>query len=110
MRTTLLIIFSAVVVNKGVSQRHLTIAQGAKSTIFMQDSAAAPNGESTPTFLPDGKTVYLANNAIICLSKRVGDHWTKPIPISFTGQVIRPCGEAAGSQREPIFQQLEKFL
>jgi len=46
----------------------------------MQDSS------STPTFMPDGKTVYIANNGAICLSRKAGDHWTKPIPISFTGQ------------------------
>jgi Tol biopolymer transport system component len=86
MRTTLLVIFSAFVLNKGFSQTRLTIAEGAKSTVFMQDSAATPNGESTPTFMPDGKTVYMANNSIICLSKKVGNRWTKPVPISFTGQ------------------------
>jgi hypothetical protein len=86
MRTTLLIIFSAFVFSRGFSQTRLTIPEGAKSAVFMQDSAATPNDESTPTFIPDGKTVYMANNGIICLSKKVGDHWTKPIPISFTGQ------------------------
>ncbi|HEV3326578.1 MAG TPA: hypothetical protein VG052_13265 [Puia sp.] len=86
MRTILLVIFSAFVMNRGISQTRLTIAEGAKSTVFMQDSASTPNGESTPTFMPDGKTVYMANNSVICLSKKVGDHWTKPIPISFTGQ------------------------
>jgi Tol biopolymer transport system component len=86
MRTTLLAIFSAFVVSRGFSQIRLTIAEGAKSAIFMQDSASTPNGESTPTFMPDGKTVYMANNGAICLSKKVGERWTKPIPISFTGQ------------------------
>ena len=85
MRTTLIIIFSAFVVNRGFSQVRITIAEGAKSTVFMQDSAATPNEESAPTFTPDGKTVYMANNSVICLSKKVGDHWTKPIPISFAG-------------------------
>lgn len=84
MRTILLVLFAAFVVSRGLGQRHLTIAEGAKPTVFMQDSASTPNGESTPTFMPDGKTVYLANNAIICVSKKVGGHWTKPIPISFT--------------------------
>lgn len=86
MRTTLLLICSALIASEGFSQERLTIAPGARSTVFMQDSASTPNGESTPTFMPDGKTVYMANNNIICLSRKVGDRWTKPIPISFTGQ------------------------
>lgn len=86
MRTILFFLFSVFVVNKGVSQARLTIVEGAKSIVFMQDSASTPNGESTPTFMPGGKTVYFANNSAICLAKKVGNHWTKPIPISFTGQ------------------------
>ena len=86
MRTTLLVIFSALSLNRGFCQAHLTIAEGAKSTVFSQDSLSTPNDESTPTFMPDGKTVYMANNGAICLSKKVGNRWTKPTPISFTGQ------------------------
>src|ERR1700677_2514319 len=86
MRTTLLIIVRAFIVSRGFSHSRLTIAEGAKSAVFVQNSAATPKGESTPTFMPDGKTVYMANNGVICLSKKAGDHWTKPIPISFTGQ------------------------
>src|ERR1700744_6613730 len=86
MRTTLLLLFSAFFVSKGFSQTRLTIAEGAKSAIFMQDSAGAPNGESTPTFIHWGNKVYFANNGVICLAKKVGDRWTKPIPISFAGQ------------------------
>lgn len=67
-------------------QPRLIIAEGAKSTVFIQDSVSAPNGESTPTFMPDGKTVYMANNGAICVAKKVGDGWTKPAQISFTGQ------------------------
>jgi Tol biopolymer transport system component len=86
MKITILLIFSAFVAGQGFSQARLSITPDAKSTVFMQDSAGTPNGESTPTFLPDGKTVYIANNGVICYSKKVGDHWTKPKPISFTGQ------------------------
>jgi hypothetical protein len=85
MRTTFLVIFSALFVNPGFSQARLIIAEGAKSTVFMPDSASTPSGESTPTFMPDGKTVYLANNGVICLAKKAGNRWTKPIPISFAG-------------------------
>jgi Tol biopolymer transport system component len=86
MRKTLLVIFIVLAITRGFSQARLTIAEGVKPTIFMQDSASTPNGESTPTFAPDGKTVYMANNNVICLSKKVGDRWTQPIPISFTGK------------------------
>jgi hypothetical protein len=86
MRTTLLVLFGAFAASRSFGQARLSIEEGATSRVFMQDSAAVPNGESTPTFMPDGKTVYLANNGVICLCKKVGDHWTKPIPISFTGK------------------------
>ena len=86
MRTAFLLLVSAFVAGSGFSQVRLSIAAGAKSTVFMQDSASAPNQESTPTFVPDGKTVYLANNGAICFAKRIADHWTKPQPISFTGK------------------------
>ncbi|MBS1604819.1 MAG: PD40 domain-containing protein [Bacteroidetes bacterium] len=113
MRTVLIVVFSALVVSKGHGQGRLSIAEGAKSTVFMGDSAATPNEESTPTFAPDGKTVYIANNGVICFAKRVAgrgsgasvaglgpnDHWTKPKPVSFTGQykdwdpTLTPDGE-----------------
>jgi Tol biopolymer transport system component len=86
MRTILLLLFCAFLVSKGFSQVRLSIAEGAKSTVFMQDSAGRPNDESTPTFMPGGKTVYFANNGAICLARKVGDHWTKPMPISFAGK------------------------
>lgn len=86
MRTTFLLFFIACLVSKGFGQTRLSIAQGATPTVFMQDSAASPNDESVPTFMPDGKTVYVANKGIICFSKRVGDHWTRPSPVSFAGK------------------------
>jgi Tol biopolymer transport system component len=86
MKTTILVLFSAFVASSGFGQARLTIAEGAKSTVFMQDSVSTPNEESTPTFMPDGKTVYMANNGAICVSRRDGDRWTKPMPVSFTGQ------------------------
>jgi len=86
MRTALIIVFSVLFLGKGFGQGRLYIAEGAKSTVFMQDSAASPNQESTPTFTPDGKTVYIANNGAICVSRRIGGNWSKPTPISFTGQ------------------------
>jgi Tol biopolymer transport system component len=85
MRTTFIVVFSALLVSKGLGQARLSIADGAKSAVFMQDSASTPNQESTPTFMPDGKTVYIANNGAICFSKKVAGHWTRPTPISFTG-------------------------
>jgi Tol biopolymer transport system component len=86
MRITLLFLFIAFAISRGFCQARLTISEGAKSTVFMQDSASTPNGESTPSFMPDGKTVYLADNGAICWAKKKADRWTKPKPISFTGQ------------------------
>lgn len=86
MRTVLLVVFGAFVAGRGFCQVRLSIAEGAKSTVFIQDSLSTPNEESTPAFVPDGKTVYMANHGVICLSKKVGHHWTKPRPISFTGK------------------------
>jgi Tol biopolymer transport system component len=99
MRITLLFLLSAFAISSGYCQARLTISEGAKSTVFMQDSASTPNGESTPSFTPDGKTVYLADNGVICWSKKTADRWTKPKPISFTGQykdwdpTLTPDGE-----------------
>lgn len=86
MRTAILIVFSAFLAGRGFSQVRLSIPEGATSAVFLQDSVSTPNGESTPTFEPDGKTVYMANNGAICFSKKVTNHWTKPKPVSFTGQ------------------------
>ncbi|HTR28738.1 MAG TPA: hypothetical protein VMH27_05680 [Puia sp.] len=86
MRTILLCLFGAFAANKGFCQLRLHVAEGATCQVFMQDSAGKPNAESTPTFMPGGTTVYLANNGVICFSRLVGHHWTKPVPISFAGQ------------------------
>jgi Tol biopolymer transport system component len=86
MKTIMLVILSAIVASRGICQIRLGIAEGANTTVFMRDSAATPNEESTPTFMPNGKTVYMANNGVICLSKKAGDHWTRPMPISFAGK------------------------
>lgn len=86
MRITLLVVFALLVAGASHRQKRLFIPEGAKSTVFMQDSAATPNEESTPTFTPDGKTVYIANKGTIGVCHQVGDRWTKPTPISFTGK------------------------
>jgi hypothetical protein len=86
MRIILFFIVCFFVAGRGVGQGRLVLVDGAKSTLFMADSAGTPNGESTPTFSPDGKVVYIANNGNICVAKRVGAHWSRPVPISFTGK------------------------
>jgi len=84
MKNILLGALSLFTVAASHGQKRLSIAGGAKSTVFLQDSAAGPNDESTPTFTPDGKTVYLANKGAICGSKKTEKGWTKPVPVSFT--------------------------
>lgn len=87
MKTIFLLFFSLFVTGIGAfGQSHLFIAQGAKPTVFMQDSASTPNEESVPAFMPDGKTVYIANKGVICFARKIGEHWTKPMPISFAGK------------------------
>src|ERR1700743_3473273 len=86
MRITLLVVFGVFAAGGSYGQGRLSIADGAKSTVFMADSAATPNDESTPTFAPDGKTVYIANGGHICFSTKAGGHWTKPKAVAFSGK------------------------
>lgn len=62
------------------------IDPGAKPVVFLQEGVSTPNDESAPTFMPDNKTVYLADNYTIRFSKLVNGQWTKPKPASFSGQ------------------------
>jgi Tol biopolymer transport system component len=54
--------------------------------VFTQEGISLPNDESAPTFTPDGKTVYLADNNAICVSKWIDGKWIKPKVVSFSGQ------------------------
>jgi hypothetical protein len=59
------------------------IPDGSKPVVFLPESVTVPNDEATPTFTADGQTVYLADNNKICVSKKVGDKWSKPVLVSF---------------------------
>jgi len=54
--------------------------------VFLQEGVTTPNDESTPSFTPDGKTLYLCNNLKICVSKWVNGKWTNPQVVAFSGQ------------------------
>jgi WD40-like Beta Propeller Repeat len=58
----------------------------AKAAVFLQEGVAVPNEESAPTFMPDGQTVYLADNNTIRFSNLVNGKWTKPTVATFSGQ------------------------
>lgn len=55
-----------------------------KPTPFLQEGVTVPNKESTPTFTPDGQTMYLADNAKVCVSRKTDGKWSKPAPVSFS--------------------------
>jgi Tol biopolymer transport system component len=58
----------------------------AQPKVFMQEGVAMPNNESVSTFMPDGKTVYMADGQTIVFSKKVNGKWIKPVTASFSGQ------------------------
>ncbi len=70
---------------QNVNQENI-IDSNAKPVVFIQEGVAVPNDESAPTFTPDGRAVYLADNNKICVSKMVNGKWTKPTVVSFSGQ------------------------
>jgi Tol biopolymer transport system component len=61
------------------------IDPGSQPAVFLQEGVPVPNGESAPTFMPDGNTVYLADNDTIRFSKLVNGKWTKPVVAPFSG-------------------------
>jgi hypothetical protein len=61
------------------------IKSGDKPTVFLQAGITTPNDESTPSFTPDGKTLYLCNGQKICVSKWIGGKWTMPQVVPFSG-------------------------
>src|SRR5271156_3816376 len=55
-----------------------------KPAPFLQEGVAVPNQEATPTFTPDGQTVFMADNYKVCVSKKTGGKWSQPVPVSFS--------------------------
>ena len=70
---------------QGTPQRSI-IDTGARPTVFLQDGVPEPNDESSPTFMPGGSTLYLADGNTICFSKLVNGKWDKPKTAPFSGQ------------------------
>src|SRR6201996_9839368 len=62
------------------------VSPGSKPEVFTQEGVATPNDESVSTFMPDGKTVYIADGQTIVFSKKVNGKWTKPVVAPFSGQ------------------------
>lgn len=75
------------------------ISPGSKPTVFTQQGVSSPNNESVPAFMPDGRTVYLAEGTTICFSKKSNGKWAKPVVAPFSGHwkdwdpALRPDGK-----------------
>jgi Tol biopolymer transport system component len=57
---------------------------GSKPTAFLQEGVPIPNQEATPSFTPDGQTLFLADNQKVCISRKTDGRWSKPVPMSFS--------------------------
>jgi hypothetical protein len=68
----------------GTVQMHF-IDSGAHPAVFLQEGVPAPKDQSSLTFMPDCRTVYLADNNVICSSKLMNGKWTKPVAAPFSG-------------------------
>ncbi|HTD39839.1 MAG TPA: hypothetical protein VK671_04405 [Mucilaginibacter sp.] len=75
------------------------VTPGSKPMVFTQKGVASPNNESVSAFMPDEKTVYLADGTTICFSKKINGKWTKPTVAPFSGHwkdwdpALRPDGK-----------------
>jgi hypothetical protein len=75
------------------------VSPGSKPEVFTQEGVATPNDESVSTFMPDGKTVYIADGQTIVFSKKINGKWTKPTVAPFSEQwkdwdpALRPDGK-----------------
>src|ERR1700743_1122433 len=65
--------------------RKIMIGADAVPKMFLQEGVSVPNDQSSLSFTPDGKTVYLSDNNVIVVSKLVDGHWSRPKPISVSG-------------------------
>jgi Tol biopolymer transport system component len=61
------------------------VVAGANPHTFTHDSMSAVNNESVLTFMPDGKTVFIADGQTIVYSSLINGKWTKTIAAPFSG-------------------------
>lgn len=67
-----------------------TVIQLGPAAIFAPGEISGPGNDGTPTFSPDGKTIFFTrggtNWETILESHRTGDHWTAPTLAPFSGE------------------------
>lgn len=77
----------AVVLCSGVSAFGQNIVRpGSKPRVFTQEGAANTSNQSVSAFMPDGKTVYIAEGQTIVFSKKINGKWVKPTVAPFSGR------------------------
>jgi len=61
-----------------------------RPTIFAPGVISGPGNDGTPTFTPDGKTIYFTRSGatwtVIVESHREGDRWSEPVIAPFSGE------------------------
>jgi hypothetical protein len=86
-----------------VSENSAATQVHASPQIFEPGVISGPANDGSPTFTPDGKTIFFTRSAatwsIIVESHRVGDHWSEPQIAPFSGEWIDlyPALSADGS-------------
>jgi Tol biopolymer transport system component len=62
------------------------VAPAAQPKIFSQEGKTDLSNESVAAFMPNQKTVYIADGQTIVVSKKSGGKWSTPITALFSGQ------------------------
>ncbi len=78
---------------------------GAVPQVFAPGVISGPAGDGTPTFTPDGNTIFFTRSgatwAVILESHRIGDHWSEPEIAPFSGE---------WSDLQPVLSQDGSYL
>jgi hypothetical protein len=61
------------------------VVPGAKPTMFAHEGMSAVYNESVLAFMPDGKTVYIADGTTLVYSSLVNKKWGKSLTVAFSG-------------------------
>ena len=62
------------------------IDPAAQPKVFSQEGKPDLSNESVAAFMPNQKTVYIADGQTIVVSKKTGNEWSKPVTAPFSGQ------------------------
>jgi len=61
------------------------VVPGVKPVVFIHEGMSPINDESVLTFMPDGRTVFIADGQTIVYSSQVNGKWTKTTTAPFSG-------------------------